>query len=122
MIWLAPFLGNLFRTGVAKLGVYLLQKIDEERYITQMEEEEARLDLEQQATELELLSKATQLKEHAIKNGDWTDSHTEALNAIGNALLNDCDWDEDDIHRYLKEVVESGTGLTYGRESDEDDD
>lgn len=122
LVWLTAFLGSLSRTGIAKLGVYLMKRIDEERWEEQLIEEEAQLALEQQATELELLTNATKLKEHALENGDWTDEHTYALNAIGNALLNDCDWDEDSVHQYLKDVVESGTGLTYGRESDEDDD
>ena len=122
LVWLVAFLGGVSRTAVAKLGIYLMKKVDEERFEEQLAEEEAQLELEQQATELELLSNATKLKEHALESGDWTDQHTEALNAIGNALLNDCDWDEDSVHQYLKDVVESGTGLSYGRESDEDDD
>lgn len=113
----------LLRIGAAKLGVALMIAIDKQAYEDTIEEALAAEEMEQQTTELELLSNATKLKEHALETGEWTDDHSEALNAIGNALLNDCDWDEDDIHRYLKEVVESGTGLSYERgEGDEYDD
>jgi hypothetical protein len=123
IVWLESVLVALLRVGVAKLGLALMIAIDKQAYEDTIEEARAAEEMEQQTTELELLSNATKLKEHALETGEWTDDHSEALNAIGNALLNDCDWDEDDIHRYLKEVVESGTGLSYERgEGDEYDD
>lgn len=114
---------SLLRTGIAKFSVMLMKQIDAEAYQQNLDEEAAARELEKQSAELELLSNATKLKEHALETGEWTEEHSEALNAIGNALLNSCDWDEDDIHQYLKEVVESGTGLFYERgEGDEYDD
>lgn len=123
LVRFSAILVGLLRVGIAKLAVVLMKRIDKEAYQQTIDEAEAAQELKQQSTELELLSNATKLKEHALETGEWTDDHSEALNAIGNALLNDCDWDEDDIHQYLRDVVESGTGLSYERgKGDEYDD
>lgn len=66
--------------------------------------------------ELKLLSGATQVRDHAKETGDWTDDHTEAIMAIGNALVAEMGWEEDYVHQYLREVVESIDGLEYGVE------
>ena len=70
--------------------------------------------LEDQQTELKLLGSAVTIRDHALKTGDWTDHHSEALQAIGNNLANTFDWDEDSIHQYFKEVVEKIPDLNYG--------
>lgn len=126
-VGLLVFLNAWSKVGAAKLGVLLMNLAMPGEMDRLVEEQEAQEELEQQATELELLSNATKLKEHAMKIGDWTDDHSEALNAIGNALLNECDWDEEHVHQYLKDVVENGTGLSYhssfdGFDDDDDDD
>lgn len=72
--------------------------------------------LQAQSMELRLLSSAGQVRDHAKESGDWTEHHTEALNAIGNALMNDHGWEEDSVHQYLKSLVESIDGLEYGKE------
>ena len=122
LIWLAANGAGISRWLIVQGSVGLMWLVSKERLEEAQEELEAQAELDQQATELELLTNASKLKEHALKNGDWTDDHTEALQAIGNALLNDCDWDEEHVHQYLKEVVEEGTGLTYGLEYDDEDD
>ena len=80
----------------------------------QLNEVQRQIEFEAQQAELKLLSSASELKEHAVDTGEWTESHTEALNAIGNALLNDCNWEEQHVHDYLRRVVESEPGLQYG--------
>ena len=69
-----------------------------------------------------MIKKASELKDHAIQVGDWTEHHTMALNAIGKALLEQCQWEEVHVHAYLKNVVESVPGLYYqaGDEYDEE--
>jgi len=122
------FLNAWSKVGAAKLGVVLMNLAMPGEVDRMVEEEEAQQEFEQQNTELNLLSTATKLKEHALETGDWTDHHSEALNAIGNALLNECNWEEEHVHQYLKDVVENGTGLSYqagfpfpGFDEDEDD-
>ena len=73
-------------------------------------------ELQQQSMELRLLASASQVRDHAKETDDWTDRHTEALNAIGDALIVEAGWEEESVHRYLKEVVESIDGLEYGTE------
>ena len=63
-----------------------------------------------------LLASANQVRDHARETGDWTDRHTEALNAIGDALMMEAGWEEDSVHQYLKGLVESIEGLEYGTE------
>ena len=71
-------------------------------------------ELESQAMELRLLASANQVRDHARETEDWTDRHTEALNAIGDALMVEAGWKEESVHQYLKSLVESIEGLEYG--------
>lgn len=69
-----------------------------------------------QQTELNLLNSASQVRDHAKETGDWTEQHTRAINAIAESLVLEFGWDEDQVNRYLKEVVESIDGLQFGLE------
>jgi len=73
-------------------------------------------ELEKQNMELRLLASASQVRDHAASSDDWTDRHTEALNAIGDALIVEAGWEEESVHQYLKGLVESIDGLEYGTE------
>ena len=73
-------------------------------------------ELEMQNMELRLLASAVQVRDHAKKTNDWTDRHTEALNAVGDALIVEAGWEEDAVHQYLRSLVESIDGLEYGFE------
>jgi len=118
-IALAVWLGASLRTGIARIGHFFMTLIDKERTESVEHEhaledgEEGSSDIKKQDLELRLLNSASQVKEHAIANGDWTDHHSEAINAIGDALMNECDWQEDNVHFYLREIVESIPGLEY---------
>ena len=114
VIWLLSWAAHLSRVAIANIGKLALEKGFPEQYA----EVEEQLSLESQQTELDLLASVTKLKEHAISIGEWTDQHTEAINAVGNALLNDCDWDEEHIHQYMRGVIESVPGLQYGEPED----
>ena len=98
------------RSTSANIIYFLVNKVDP----TAIKEAEDNLQLKSQQIELELLASASKVRDDAVANGDWTDDHTEALNAVGNALIGSCNWDEDHVHSYLKGVVESVEGLTYG--------
>ena len=78
--------------------------------------EEQGSELASQAMELRLLASANQVRDHARETDDWTDRHTEALNAIGDALMVEAGWEEESVHQYLKSLVESIEGLEYGTE------
>jgi len=93
--------------------------VDGERmkfYEAVVEQSQQGQSLEDQQIELKLLSSASKVRDHAQETGDWTDSHTDALNAIGDALLTQMGWDEEHVHQYLAEVVESIDGLEYERD------
>lgn len=72
-------------------------------------------------TELEILMMVSKVKEDALSIGVWKENHSMALNELGSRLYNECDWEEDQIHRYLRMVVESIPGLIYATSDDEDD-
>lgn len=96
----------------------LLWLIDKDR----IEHAEHVLDQSLITRELEILGAITKVKEDAVGSKFWSNNHSEALNILGNRLLNECDWDEERIHDYMRRVVESIPGLGYMVGSDEDDD
>ena len=119
IIW---FLGSINVTllrAVGNAGYLLMRLIDSQKlavYEQLMEQSAASSGLQTQAMELRLLASASQVRDHARETNDWTDRHTEALNAIGDALISEAGWQEDSVHQYLKELVESIDGLEYGTE------
>ena len=106
------------RATIASTGHWLLGLIDLEQREKINQEADQVKELEAQRIELDLLQSATKVRDHAKANNEWNASHSEEIVAIGNALLNECDWDEEHVHQYLKEVVESLPGLTYQKGGD----
>jgi hypothetical protein len=109
MLWLQ----QAARVSVATAGYWLMKKIDEPR--CKMIEAEAETDpeeLSRQGMELKLMESSYKVRDHAKEIGDWTDHHTEAIEAIGNALLLDIGWDERAVEQHMRSVVESIDGLT----------
>ena len=72
--------------------------------------------------ELEILGAVSHVKEDALQKKAWTAQHSQALNILGNRLCQECDWEEERIHDYMRRVVESIPGLGYLAGSEEDDD
>ena len=113
---------NLTHTASLRLvggvGYFFMNLIDSKKvrlYEQMMDiDEESASELASQAMELRLLASANQVRDHARETDDWTDRHTEALNAIGDALMVEAGWQEDSVHQYLKGLVESIEGLEYG--------
>lgn len=105
--------------AVAKISYALMKVLDREaveEYEVMVEMALPSSELAVQQTELNLLDAANKVKVHAETTGNWTDDHSNALEAVSNALLNECEWEEDDIHAYMKRLVESIDGLEYGTE------
>ena len=110
------------RMLIAKIGYKLMKKIDPIRCKVAEAENESPPDaLQRQKMELQLLQSSYKVRDHAKQTGDWTDKHTEAIEAIGNALLLDMGWDEDSVHDHMKSVVESIEGLTLEGWFDEEE-
>lgn len=105
--------------GIAKASYALMKVLDKEaidQYEAMINIATPSSELVVQQTELNLLDAANKVKIHAEATGHWTDDHSDALEAVSNALLNECEWEEDDIHAYMKRLVESIDGLEYGTE------
>ena len=105
-------------------GLFLMRAIDSKRLdiysnilaSTEQEEEGVMSELETQNIELRLLASASQVRDHAKELGEWTNRHTEAIEAIADALVFETGWEEDSVHQYMREVVESIDGLEYDQE------
>lgn len=114
-LWLSAWL----QKGIAWLGVIGMRLADSKRYDYAAKQAENAEKETIASAELKLMSTAVKLRDHSINLGDWTDEHTMALNAVGEALLNEAGWDDKEVHAYLRKVVESIEGLEYGL-TDED--
>ena len=115
-ITIITWLADKSRSILGKVGHFLMGMIDPtllKTYESIIAQSEPNDDLVIQQTELNLLSSASKVRDHAAESGDWTDRHSEALNAIADALVLEMMWDEDAVHQYLREVVESIDGLEY---------
>lgn len=108
---------SVIRAGFASVFYFLVKTADKER----IEAAEQLVELKAQNIELKLLASASQVRDHAVETDDWTEKHTEAIEAIGDALLDECNWEEEHVHNYLREIVQSVDGLTYELFDDEGD-
>lgn len=75
--------------------------------------------------ELDVIRRAIMVKDNAIEVGNWTPAHTSAISKLSTELYNFCDWKEEQIHAYMKPLVESVPGVAYvygSNDSDDDDD
>lgn len=108
---------TVIRKAFGHTFYFLVKAVDKER----IEAAEQLVELKAQNIELKLLASASQVRDHAVETDDWTDQHTEAIEAIGDALLNECKWEEEHVHSYLREIVQSVDGLSYDLMDDEGD-
>lgn len=121
LIWLINSVNTVSLRVVGNIGYFLMNLIDKKRVqmyaqVIDSIDQPGKSELESQAMELRLLGSANQVRDHAKETDDWTDRHTEALNAIGDALISEAGWQEDSVHQYLRSLVESIDGLEYGTE------
>ena len=118
LMWLQ---GNA-RVSVANVGYFFMKRIDAQRCkVAEAEAETDPEELKRQGMELKLVQSSYQVRDHAQELGDWTDHHTEAIEAIGNALLLDIGWDEESVEHHMKTVVESIDGLEFDAWFEDDD-
>ena len=113
------WLSDKSRLILGKVGYFLMNLISPtllKTYNSALEQEEQGDELSMQSLELRLLAGASQIRDHAAETGEWTDHHSEAISAIGESLVADMQWEEESVHQYLREVVESIDGLEYGVE------
>ena len=122
-IMAVEFAANFLKKNLGVVGYSIMKLIDKERCLQvesmqqQMQEqvtEDGTTTLQLQQLELQLLNSCHQLRDHASENGGWAREHEVALEAVGNCLIDDMQWNEDDVHRYMKELVESVDGFEYG--------
>ena len=111
---------NQFLVGlVALVSQQALKLIDSTRlsaYEQLSEAPEEPSELRLQGLELRLLASANQVRDHAKAMGDWTEHHTEAIEAVSEALVAELGWEEESVHQYMKSLVESIDGLEYDRD------
>lgn len=113
------WVSNLLLRILGNVGYFFMKAIDGRRlevYSNLQKAQDQGGELQMQSMELRLLASANQVRDHAKETEDWTDRHTEALNAIGDALIAEIGWKEESVHQYLKSLVESIDGLEYGTE------
>mgnify|MGYP001258752891 CR=1 FL=1 len=110
LIWI----GQKIRFVLANIAFFFMVRIDPIRAKqVEAEGDSDPMDLEIQSMELQLLNSSYKVRDSAITAGGWTEFHSEAIEAIGSALLLDIGWEEEDVHTHLKSVVESIDGFTY---------
>ena len=56
--------------------------------------------------ELSVVDSIDKIKNDAIDVGCWNEEHEVELNSCGSTLHNEYDWDVEEVHRYLLEVIE----------------
>lgn len=88
-----------FMTVYSSHAIYSL--IDESRV------EHLKSILEQQdlIDELSVVHSIDMIKNDAIDFGGWNEEHEVELNSCGSILHNQYDWEVEEVHRYLLEVI-----------------
>ena len=115
------WLGVRVRQAIAGFGYFFMKRLDPTQCKTaEAENETEPAELSKQALELKLMHSSYKVRDHAKETGDWTDHHTEAMEAIGNALLLELGWEEDAVNDHIKSVVESIDGLKFDGWFEED--
>ena len=56
--------------------------------------------------ELKIFSMIDEVKNDAVDSGEWNEDHENQLNWYGNMLFNQHDWEVEEVHRYLTDVIE----------------
>lgn len=57
-------------------------------------------------SELRVFNLIKEVAEEAIDIGAWNEDHETKLNFFGNILYTEHDWEVEEVHRYLTEVIE----------------
>lgn len=115
------WLGIKVRQAIAGFGYFFMTRLDPAQCkAAEVENQTDPGELNRQNMELKLMQSSYKVRDHAKETGDWTDHHTEAMEAIGNALLLELGWEEDAVNEHIKSVVESIDGLQFDGWFEED--
>ena len=85
----------------------ILRIIDRER----MDHAISAIQQNQEMTELNILTSIDEVRNDAVRHGVWSDDHTGQLNFLGTMLYNNHDWEEEQVYRYLHEVIATGPDI-----------
>ena len=108
------WLGVKVRQTIAGFGYFFMSRLDPVKCkAAEAENESDPGELNRQNMELKLMQSSYKVRDHAKETGDWTQHHTEAMEAIGNALLLELGWEEDAVNEHIRSVVESIDGLKF---------
>ena len=117
LVWM----GVRTRQFIAGFGYFFMTKLDPAQCkAAEVENQTDPAELNRQGMELKLMQSSYKVRDHAKETGDWTDHHTAAMEAIGNALLLEVGWEEDAVNEHIKSVVESIEGLKFDGWFEED--
>lgn len=115
------WMGVKVRQTIAGFGYFFMSRLDPAKCkAAEVENQTDPGELNRQNMELKLMQSSYKVRDHAKETGDWTDHHTEAMEAIGNALLLEVGWEEDAVNEHIKSVVESIEGLKFDGWFEED--
>ena len=56
--------------------------------------------------ELKIFTLIDEVKDDAVTAGEWNEDHETQLNWYGNLLYNQHDWEVEQVHKYLTDVIE----------------
>lgn len=110
-------INNLQKALVSVFNIKILRFIHAESF-EEAEEQILQMQQAQEAQmasiELQLLASAQKVRDHAKTYDDWTDQHSDALESVGQALVDSCGWDPESVDQYMREVVEPIDGIEWG--------
>lgn len=108
---------NRVQWFVAGIGARLMLLTDKERteYETACVEQEADLH------ELKILAATLAVKEHALAVGGFDEAHGPALAMAANALVEQCDWDDESVMDWFGALVMDENGENLGADIHLDD-
>ena len=109
------------KISVSRFGFFFMKKLDPGQCaLAEAVADSDPGELKRQDLELKLVASSYQIRDHAKETGEWTDGHTEGIEAIGNALLLEIGWEEEAVQQHMQSVVESIDGLEFDSWFEED--
>lgn len=86
----------------------ILRVVDSER----MEHAVSSIQQTEEITELNILSSIEEIRDDAVKHGAWSEEHEGRLNFLGTMLYHNHNWEEEQVYRYLHEVIATGPDIS----------
>ena len=100
MLKINNFTENLtLMTVYSSHAIYFLIDKSRVEYLKSILEQQDLID------ELDVVNSIDKIKNNAIDVGGWNEDHEVELNSCGSILHNQYDWEVEEVHRYLLEVI-----------------